>query len=79
MTLQGQPGWVVFRKLMICLSYLERRLILERLAEKTGDNNWQTLIDCARELLELTVFVWVQRDKFVEYHHDFDWMVSRAE
>jgi hypothetical protein len=33
------------------------------------------MVDCAREMLELTVLLWVQRDRFVEHHHDYDWML----
>jgi hypothetical protein len=33
------------------------------------------MVDCATEMLELTVLIWVQRDRFVEHHHDFDWML----
>ena len=33
------------------------------------------MVDCAREMLELTVLLWVQRDRFVESHHDYDWML----
>jgi hypothetical protein len=33
------------------------------------------MIDCAREMLELTVLLWVQRDRFVEKHCDYDWML----
>lgn len=33
------------------------------------------MVDCAREMLELVVLIWVQRDRFVEHQHDFDWML----
>lgn len=54
---------------------LEHRLLLERLAHKQGALSGQSMIDCAREMLELTVLLWVQRDRFVEHHHDYDWML----
>lgn len=54
---------------------LEHRLILERLAHKQGVQDGQTMIDCAREMLELVVLLWVQRDRFVEKHCDYDWML----
>jgi hypothetical protein len=33
------------------------------------------MVDVATEMLELTVSIWVQRDRFVQYHQDFDWML----
>lgn len=54
---------------------LEYRLILERLAHKNGTRNGQSMIDCAREMLEHVVLLWVQRDRFVEKHCDYDWML----
>lgn len=57
------------------LKFLEDRLLLERLAHKQGVLDGQSMIECAREMLELTVLIWVQRDRFVQYQHDFDWML----
>lgn len=54
---------------------LEHRLLLERLAYKHSFLSGQSMVDCAREMLELTVMLWVQRDRFVEHHHDYDWML----
>jgi hypothetical protein len=54
---------------------LEHRLILERLAHKHSIRDGQGMIDCAREMLELVVLLWVQRDRFVEKHCDYDWML----
>ena len=65
-------------RLALRLFMLEHRLLLERLAHKQGVLNGQSLVDCAREMLELTVLVWVQRDRFVEHHHDYDWMLMCA-
>jgi hypothetical protein len=33
------------------------------------------MVDCAGEMLELIDFIWVQRDSFVDRHHDYDWML----
>lgn len=33
------------------------------------------MIDCAKEMLELTVLLWVQRDRFVEHHLDYDYFL----
>jgi len=57
------------------LMMLEHRLLLERLAFKQNILDGQSMVDCAREMLELTVLIWVQRDRFIEHHHDYDWML----
>ncbi|KAL2061076.1 hypothetical protein VTL71DRAFT_9128, partial [Oculimacula yallundae] len=64
-----------WRRLCLRLIMLEYRLLLERLAHKEGFLSGQSMVDCAREMLELTVLLWVQRDRFTEHHHDFDWML----
>ncbi len=57
---------------------LEHRLLLERLAHKQGILDGQSMVDCAREMLELTVLVWVQRDRFVEHHCDYDVRITSS-
>ena len=65
-----------FRKVLcIRLAYLEHRLLLERIAYKHGWLDGQSMVDCATEMLELTVLIWVQRDRFVSHEPDFDWML----
>lgn len=65
----------VWMRLCLRLMMLEHRLVLERFAFKHNILDGQTMVDCAREMLELTVLIWVQRDRFIEHHHDFDWML----
>ncbi|KAL5316827.1 hypothetical protein ACEPPN_015878 [Leptodophora sp. 'Broadleaf-Isolate-01'] len=69
------PDRKFWRRLCLRLIMLEHRLLLERLAHKEGFLDGQSMVDCAREMLELTVLLWVQRDRFTEHHHDFDWML----
>ncbi|TVY65620.1 hypothetical protein LSUE1_G008261 [Lachnellula suecica] len=72
----GKRGDFAFwRTLCTRTSYLEHQLLLERIAFKQGWLSGQSMVDCATEMLELTVLIWVQRDRFVEHHHDFDWML----
>lgn len=67
--------FVFWKRLMLRLIRLEHQLLLERLAYKQGLYDGQSMVDCAREMLELTVLIWVQRDRFSEHHHDYDWML----
>ncbi|RDL35717.1 Uncharacterized protein BP5553_06329 [Venustampulla echinocandica] len=57
------------------LYLLDDRLVLERLAHKRGFADGQSMVDCAREMLEITVMIWVQRDRFASEQHNFDWML----
>ena len=66
---------VFWKRLNFRLMRLEHQLLLERLAYKQELYDGQSMIDCAREMLELTVLIWVQRDRFPEHHHDYDWML----
>ncbi|TAQ91053.1 hypothetical protein B7494_g587 [Chlorociboria aeruginascens] len=66
---------ILAKRISLRLRFLERRLPLERLAYKHSNAAGQNMIDCAREMLELTVLLWVQRDKFTEHHHDYDWLI----
>lgn len=57
------------------LRYLHRSLLLEQLLIKRAQANQQTLLDISREMLELTVYMWVERDRFIERQYDYDWMI----
>jgi hypothetical protein len=63
---------ICYNKLSVRLHALELKLLLNRMAYKHNLQNGQELVDCARELLELVVSLWVQRDRFVAHHHDYD-------
>lgn len=58
------------------LDNLPISFLLERLSAERGNGNRQELLDTANEMLELTVYVWVQRDRLRTYQHDYDYMVS---
>lgn len=61
--------------LSLRLMMLEHRLVLERLAFKQNFLDGQSMVDCAQEMLDLTVLIWVQRDRFIEHYHDYDWIL----
>jgi hypothetical protein len=73
--LSAVPDTIFWKRLCLRLGLLEHRLLLERLAHKHHVLDGQSMVDCAREMLELTVLLWVQRDRFQEFHHDYDWML----
>ena len=49
---------------------------VERLAQRQEILDGQSMVDCAKEMLEITVFLWLQRDRFIDHHYDYDWLVS---
>jgi hypothetical protein len=63
---------VFLKRLALRQQMLEHKLLLERLAYKRNLLDGQSMVDCAREMLELTVLLWVQRDRLVAHHHDYD-------
>ena len=65
----------LWMRVSLRLIILEHRLLLERFAFKQNILDGQSMVDCAREMLELTVLLWVQRDRFIEHHHDYDWIL----
>ena len=58
------------------LDYLRIHLLLERLATERGGASKRELFAVAKELLDLTVFLWVQRDRSSTLVHHYDYMVS---
>jgi hypothetical protein len=68
---------VQWTKITLRLRYLHCCLLLEQLSVKKAQTDKQHLIDVAREMLELTVYMWVERDRFQERHYDYDWMVRK--
>lgn len=65
----------LWTRISLRLKMLEHRLLLERLAFKQNVLDGQSMVDCAREMLDLVVLIWVQRDRFIEHHHDYDWIL----
>lgn len=58
------------------LDYLRINFLLERLLTERGGIGKNNLLEVARELLDLTVFLWVERERWVIKHHYFDYMVK---
>jgi hypothetical protein len=65
----------LWMRLCLRLMMLEHRLLLERFAFKRNILDGQSTVNCARDMLELTVLIWVQRDRYIEHHHNYDWML----
>jgi hypothetical protein len=72
----GQASKDLILKMSVRTRYLQNHFLLERLAIKYGQTDGQALIDIAREILSLTV-LYTQRDRFLGYQLNFEWIVSR--
>ena len=49
--------------------------LLERLLTERGGLGKKDLFETARELLELTVFLWLERERWTSRQHDYDYLV----
>lgn len=66
----------MWRLLFGRLDYLRIYFLLERLCVERGGESKQALLDVSREIVDLVVFIWLQRDRSEGRHHDFDYIVS---
>ncbi len=58
------------------MDYLRIHFLLERLRVERGHESKQDLLDVSRELIDLTVFLWLQRDRSFSTYQCFDYIVS---
>lgn len=68
--------YFLWRLLFGRLDYLRIHFLLERLSVERGHESKQKLLDVSREMVDLTVFLWLQRDRTMNRHYDFDYIVS---
>jgi hypothetical protein len=50
--------------------------LLERLSTERAVTGIRKLLEVAREMLDLTVFLWLERDRSVSRKHDYDFIVG---
>lgn len=60
---------------MARFDYLRINFLLERLSSERGGASKRKLLEVAREMLDLTVFLWLERDRVANRKHDYDSMV----
>lgn len=61
--------------LRLALDHLQNHFLLERLALKWGQTDTHALVDISREILQLTIILWTQRDRFQAKRYNLEWMV----
>lgn len=57
------------------LDYLRINFLVERLLTERGGTGKGDLLELAREMLDLVVFIWLERDRSRYHQHDYDFMV----
>jgi len=58
------------------LDYLRMQFLLERLSVERGGESKQKLVDLAREIVDMIVFLWLERDRTGNRYYDYDYIVS---
>ena len=71
-----RDGQLMWRLMMARFDYLRINFLLERLSSEKGGQSKRNLLEVAREILDLTVFLWLERDRATTRKHDYDWIVS---
>jgi hypothetical protein len=66
----------MWRLMFIRTDYLRIQFFLERLSSERGTDSKQKLVDVAREMLDMIVFLWLERDRSNLSHFDYDYIVG---
>lgn len=67
---------LMWRLMAARFDYLRINFLLERLSTERGGASIRKLLEVAREMLDLTVFLWLERDRSANRKHDYDYMVG---
>ncbi|TVY65546.1 hypothetical protein LSUE1_G009661, partial [Lachnellula suecica] len=73
--LNSAPNFMMWRRLWARLDYVRILFLLERLCVERGQESKQKLLDISREMVDLTAFVWLQRDDRLSKHYCDDYTV----
>ena len=66
----------VWKLIFIRTDYLRILFFLERLSSERGNDSKQKLVDVAREMLDMIVFLWLERDRSNLSYFDYDYVVG---
>src|ERR1700710_1822914 len=70
--LKCESDQAMWRLLCGRLDWLRMNFLLERLLTERGGVSKQDLLEVAREMLDLIVFLWLERDRSQSRQHDYD-------
>lgn len=66
---------LMWRLLFGRLDYIRIHFLLERLATERGGESKKNLLEVAKEIVDLVVFLWLQRDRSINRHYDYDYII----
>jgi hypothetical protein len=66
----------MWKLMFMRLDYLRMNFLLERLSAERGGEGRQKLVDVAREILDMVVFLWLERDRSGRRYYDYDYIIS---
>jgi hypothetical protein len=66
----------MWKLMFIRLDYLRMNFLLKRLSAERGGESRQKLVDVAREILDMVVFLWLERDRSGHRYYDYDYIAS---
>ena len=66
----------MWKLIFIRTDYLRIQFFLERLSSERGNDSKQKLVDVAREMLDMIVFLWLERDRSNLSYFDYDYVVG---
>ena len=62
--LKAESDFIAWRLLFARIDHLRIQFLLERLSVERGRESQEKLLDIARTMVDLVVFLWLQRDRF---------------
>ncbi|KAE9370015.1 hypothetical protein N431DRAFT_344468 [Stipitochalara longipes BDJ] len=65
----------MWKLMFMRLDYLRMQFLLERLSAERGGESRQKLVDVAREIVDMIVFLWLERDRCGYRHYDYDYII----
>jgi hypothetical protein len=66
----------MWKLIFIRTDYLRIQFFLERLSSERGNDSKQKLVDVAREMLDMIIFLWLERDRSNLSYFDYDYVVG---
>jgi hypothetical protein len=66
----------MWKLMFMRLDYLRMNFLLKRLSAERGGEGRQKLVDVAREILDMVVFLWLERDRSGRRYYDYDYIIS---
>ncbi|KAF4635317.1 hypothetical protein G7Y89_g2788 [Cudoniella acicularis] len=70
-----ESEYLTWRLFLGRLDYVRIHFLLERLSTERGGESNHKLLEVAKEIVDLIVSMWVHRDRSVNRHYDYDYII----